>query len=106
MEMKFTLDNFEKEVLQSEIPVLVDFFADWCGPCKMMAPVVRKMAAKFRGKVKVGKINIDDDMALAQKYHVAGVPTFMIFKGGQVDSSSTGAMSETDLEAKLAKVLA
>ena len=68
MEYKFTTDNFEKEVLQSELPVLVDFYADWCGPCKMMAPIVEGLAQDYDGKVKVGKLNIDDEMEIAQQY--------------------------------------
>lgn len=106
MEMKFAADNFDAEVLQSELPVLVDFFADWCGPCKMMAPVVEKMAQRYAGKVKVGKCNIDENMELAQEYRVASIPTFIVFKDGKIESSTVGAMSEKDLEAKLDQVLA
>ena len=83
MEYKFTSANFEEEVLNSEIPVLVDFYADWCGPCKMMAPIVESLAESFDGKVKVGKLNIDEEMDIAQKYRVMSIPTFIVFKGGQ-----------------------
>ncbi|MBR6380923.1 MAG: thioredoxin [Lachnospiraceae bacterium] len=92
MEHVFTMDNFETEVLGSDIPVLVDFYADWCGPCKMMAPVVDKMAEVFDGKLKVGKLNIDDNMAIAEKYGIQSIPNFIIFKGGQVAASNLGAM--------------
>lgn len=105
MEYKFTEANFEKEVLESEIPVLVDFYADWCGPCKMMGPVVDKMAEKFEGKMKIGKLNVDDDGAIAQKYRVASIPTFIIFKGGEPVANYLGAMSAESLEEKLNQVL-
>ncbi len=105
MEYKFTSANFEEEVLNSEIPVLVDFYADWCGPCKMMAPIVESLAESFDGKVKVGKLNIDEDMDIAQKYRVMSIPTFIVFKGGQALETSVGAMSKDDLEKKLQKVL-
>ena len=97
MEYKFTTDNFEEEVLNSELPVLVDFFADWCGPCKMMAPIIEKLAEEYEGKLKVGKCNTDDNMPVAQKYRVASIPTFIIFKGGQPAATFMGAMSEDDL---------
>ena len=105
MEYKFTSANFEEEVLKSEIPVLVDFYADWCGPCKMMAPIVESLAESFDGKVKVGKLNIDEEMDIAQKYRVMSIPTFIVFKGGQALETSVGAMSKDDLEKKLQKVL-
>lgn len=97
MEYKFTTANFDAEVLQSELPVLVDFYADWCNPCKMMAPVVESIAETLEGKAKVGKCNIDENMPLAQEYSVASIPTFMIFKGGQAVATYRGAMSEDDL---------
>ena len=92
MENVFTRDNFEAEVLQSELPVLVDFYADWCGPCKMMAPVVEKMAEAFEGKLKVGKCNIDDNMAIAEKYGIQSIPNFIIFKDGKPAAENLGAM--------------
>ena len=105
MEYKFTTDNFEKEVLQSELPVLVDFYADWCGPCKMMAPIVEGLAQDYDGKVKVGKLNIDDGMEIAQQYRVMSIPTFILFKDGKAVETSVGAMSKDELESKLQKVL-
>lgn len=106
MEFKFTKQNFEAEVLQSDIPVLVDFYADWCGPCKMMAPVVEKLAEEFAGKVKVGKLNVDDDPEPAAKYRVASIPTFLIFKNGEVAGTAMGAMSAAALTEKVEQVLA
>lgn len=97
MEYKFTTENFETEVLNAELPVLVDFYADWCGPCKMMAPIVERLAEEYEGKLKVGKCNTDENMPLAQKYRVASIPTFMIFKEGQPAATFMGAMSEDDL---------
>ena len=105
MEYKFTTDNFEKEVLQSELPVLVDFYADWCGPCKMMAPIVEGLAQGYDGKVKVGKLNIDDEMEIAQQYRVMSIPTFILFKDGKAVETSVGEMSKDELESKLQKVL-
>lgn len=105
MEYKFTSANFQEEVLNAEIPVLVDFYADWCGPCKMMAPIVESLAESFEGKVKIGKLNIDDEMEIAQKYRVMSIPTFIFFKDGQVVETSMGAMSKEELEEKLKKLL-
>jgi len=105
MEYLFTAANFEEEVLKSEMPVLVDFYADWCNPCKMMAPVVEGLATELAGKCKVGKCNIDDSMAIAQKYRVASVPTFMVFKGGLPVTSFMGAMAAADLRSRVEQVL-
>ena len=106
MEYKFTKQNFETEVLQSEIPVLVDFYADWCGPCKMMAPVVERLAGEFAGQVKVGKVNVDDEPELAQKYRVVSIPTFLILKDGAIKETCVGAMSAVQLTEKVKQVLA
>ena len=105
MEMKFTATNFEEEVLKSDIPVLVDFYADWCGPCKMMGPIVSKLAEVFDGKVKVGKLNIDDEMTIAQKYRVMSIPTFIVFKNGEAVKTMVGGMSEKELTEKINEVL-
>lgn len=105
MEYKFTADNFESEVLNSEIPVLVDFYADWCGPCKMMAPVIAQMAEKYDGKVKVGKCNIDEEDGLARMYRVMNIPNMKIFVKGEAVGSIVGAVHSEELEAELAKVL-
>ena len=106
MEYTFTTENFETEVLQSELPVLVDFYADWCGPCKMMAPVVEKLAEEYDGKIKVGKLNTDENMQIAQQYRIASIPTFMIFKGGELADSWMGVTSAADFKNKLDEVLA
>lgn len=105
MEFKFTKQNFEAEVLQSDVPVLVDFYADWCGPCKMMAPVVEKLAEELAGQAKVGKINVDDEPELAQKYRVVSIPTFLIIKYGEVVETAVGAMSAAALKDKLIKAM-
>ena len=89
MEYRFTEENFDAEVLGSDTPVLVDFYADWCGPCKMMMPVVEKMAEAYEGKVKVGKLNVDENNAIAAKYGIMSIPSFIVFKNGEVLSSST-----------------
>lgn len=105
MEFKFTTANFDSEVLQSELPVLVDFYADWCGPCKMMAPIVEKMAESYDGRMKIGKCNIDEEMDIAQRYRVMSIPTFIIFKNGQPVETSVGGMSAAELENKIQKAL-
>ena len=105
MEYKFTSADFEKEVLQSDKPVLVDFFADWCGPCKMMAPVVEQLAEELEGKAKVGKLNIDENMDIAEKYRVMNIPTFLIFKDGQEKERIVGAVSKNELKNKLEQTL-
>lgn len=101
MEYRFTKANFEKEVLESKEPVLIDFYADWCGPCKMMAPVVEKLAEKYEGKVKVGKVNSDDEPELAQMFQVMSIPNFVIIKDGKVVDRVIGAVPQKTLEEKL-----
>ena len=105
MEYKFTEANFDAEVLNSDIPVLVDFYADWCGPCKMMMPVVEKMAEKYDGKIKVGKVNSDDEGSLAAKYNIMSIPSFLVFKNGVVVNSAMGAMPADALAKMLDEVL-
>lgn len=105
MEYTFTVANFEEEVLNSALPVLVDFYADWCNPCKMMAPTVAKLAEAYEGKVKVGKINVDENMTIAQKYRVASIPNFVIFRDGQPVANFVGAMSEADFREKLEQAI-
>lgn len=105
MEVKITANNFEEEVLKSDIPVLVDFYADWCGPCKMLAPIVAKLAEEYQGKCKIGKCNIDDDITLAQKFRVMSVPTIIIFKNGEAVVNSVGVVSQNELKDKINQVI-
>lgn len=101
MELKFTKENFEAEVLKSDVPVLVDFYADWCGPCKMMGPVVAALADRYEGKAKVGKVNSDEDAELAITYGIMSIPGLLIFKGGQVVEKKFGITSEAELKEAL-----
>ena len=94
-------DNFEKEVLQSEIPVLVDFWATWCGPCRMLAPTIAKIAEEQEGKIKVGKIDVDEEPELSVQYGIASIPTLMVFKNGQVVNKSIGVIPKAAIEALL-----
>lgn len=98
---KIVTADFEEKVLASEIPVLVDFYADWCGPCKMMSPIVERVAEKYAGKVAVFKCNVDEEPALAAKYGVMSIPTMIIYNKGEVKETTVGAMSQANLEAKL-----
>ena len=95
--VKITTTNFEQEVLQSQIPVLLDFWADWCGPCRMAAPSIDEIAAETAGKVKVGKVNVDTDIELAQRYRIASIPTFLVFKNGELAEKAIGLQSKEDL---------
>lgn len=90
----FTTENFNSEVLQAEVPVLVDFYADWCGPCKMMAPVVEQIAGEYAGRAKAGKLNVDDNSEIAGQYGVMSIPTIIIFKGGQAVNKTIGVQSK------------
>ena len=89
-EVKITVSNFESEVLRSDQPVLVDFYADWCGPCRMLAPVLEEIAREHEGGVKVGKVNVDEQMELAQKFGVSSIPLLVVFKDGQPVAKSLG----------------
>lgn len=106
MEYTFTTANFDKEVLASDIPVFVDFYADWCGPCKMMAPIVEKLAEKYDGKVKVGKCDIDKEEKLRQRYNIMSIPTMMIFINGEIKETVMQAVPQEELEGKIDRALA
>lgn len=99
--MVFTTENFDKEVLQSNIPVVVDFYADWCGPCKMMSPSVSAMEALYDGKVKIGKLNVDDSPEIAEKYNVMSIPTLIFFKNGKDVETSVGLIPKDVLQEKI-----
>ncbi|QHQ60313.1 thioredoxin [Anaerocolumna sedimenticola] len=101
MELKFTDENFESEVLKSEMPVLVDFYADWCGPCKMMAPIIEEIANEYEGKVKVGKLNVDEAQGTSSKYRVMSIPTLLILKNGEVVDTIVGAVPKSKVVEKL-----
>ena len=103
--MAFTDANFEREVLQSELPVLVDFWATWCAPCKAIAPLVDAVADEYVGKVKVGKVNVDENQATPAKFNVRGIPTLILFKGGVVVEQIVGAVPKSQLDAMIAKAL-
>ena len=94
-----TDDTFDQEVLQSEIPVLVDYWAEWCGPCKMIAPILDEIVGDYAGKLKIAKLNIDENSAIPPKFGIRGIPTLMIFKDGDVEATKVGALSKSQLTA-------
>lgn len=97
MAVILTTNNFKEEVYESDIPVLVDFYADWCGPCKAMGPVVESLAEEYAGKVKVGKLNVDENQDLAMKYNVMSIPTFLVFKGENAVARTMGMQDKAGL---------
>ena len=101
-----TAENFDQEVLKSGTPALVDFWAEWCGPCKMVAPILDELATEYDGKVKIGKVNIDDHQSLASEYGIRAIPTLLLFKAGQVADQIVGLRSKRDFKAKLDRVAA
>ena len=100
-EIKLTDQNFEQEVLHADLPVLVDFWASWCGSCRMLSPVIAEIAEEYAGKVKVGKVNVDEQPNLANRYGIASIPTVMLFKNGEVVNTSLGYRPKNDLETML-----
>ena len=101
MEIELTNDNFAAEVLQSELPVLVDFWATWCGPCKMLAPTVAEVATEYAGRVKVGKVNVDNAPELAARYGITSIPALLLFHKGDVVRTSVGFVKKADVVAML-----
>ena len=99
----FNESNFEAEVLKSDIPVFVDFYADWCGPCKMMSPVIDKLSEEYAGKIKVGKVNVDENSDLAMKYGIMSIPNMVFFKNGEVVDRVVGAIPKPQMQARFEK---
>jgi len=96
-----TDDTFEAEVLQAQDPVLVDFWAEWCGPCKAIAPTLEEVAKEYSGKLKVAKVNVDENQEIPRKYGIRGIPTLMLFKNGNIEATKVGALSKSQLTAFL-----
>ena len=103
--IELTDDNFDKEVLKSNLPVLVDFWAEWCGPCKMIAPIVEEIAGDYAGKVKVGKVNVDFNNQVAMQYGIRGIPALLVFKGGSVANQIVGAVPKNNITQILDEVI-
>jgi thioredoxin 1 len=103
--LEFSEQNFEEEVLKSDKPVLVDFWATWCAPCRMMAPAVEAIAEAYAGRAKVGKLNVDENLALTSQYNIRGVPTLLLFKSGQIRDQIAGAASKEAISKLLDKYL-
>lgn len=97
----FNEENFQKEVLESVVPVMVDFYADWCGPCKMISPIVEQLAEEYTGALKVGKVNVDENMNLASQYRIMSIPAIMFFKNGEVADQIIGAVPKQQLIDKI-----
>ncbi len=105
MSLEVNDDNFEAEVKKSSLPVLVDFWAPWCGPCRMVGPVLEELAAEYEGKVKIVKVNVDENRALSMEYGVSSIPSFKFFKGGEVVKEAVGALPKNMFEDMIKEVL-
>ena len=101
--LNFSDATFDQDVLNAETPVLVDFWAEWCGPCRMMTPTIDALAADYVGKVKIGKLNVDENPGTAMRYQVRGIPTLLLFKGGKIVDQKVGAAPKTDVQKMLDK---
>ena len=104
MEITLTDENFEAEVLKSDLPILVDFWAEWCGPCKAIEPVLKQLADEYEGKVRIGKLNVDNYSQLAQQYSVSSIPNMKIFKNGQIIDEMIGVTPKEEIKARFDKV--
>ena len=104
MEIELKKEIFESEVIKSNIPVLVDFWATWCGPCRMIAPTIEEIAKEYAGKIKVGKVNVDDEMALAAEYGIEVIPTLLFFKDGKVVKKTTGVLDKAEIQTIIANL--
>ncbi|NIP39075.1 MAG: thioredoxin [Candidatus Dadabacteria bacterium] len=102
---EFSDDNFESEVIKSDLPVLVDFWAPWCGPCRIIAPVVEELSESLAGKLKVGKLNVDDNQQVSMKFGIRSIPTLLVFKNGEVAEQIIGAVPKTEIERVVTKVM-
>lgn len=105
MEVTLTDQNFEGEVLKSTTPVLVDFWASWCGPCQMVGPVVGELAKEYEGKLKVGKMNVDENQVIPEKYNIMSIPSLLLFKGGEVIDTMIGAQSKENFKKHIDEAL-
>jgi len=103
--LHFTDSNFKKEVLESELPVLVDYWAAWCGPCRMVAPIIEELSKEYDNKIKIGKIDIDENPKTPSQYAVMSIPTLMFFKKGRVAGQAVGALTKSELKKKIAEFL-
>ena len=105
MEIELTQANFDKEVLEASLPVLVDFWAPWCGPCKMVGPIVKELSEEYSGKLNVGKLNTDESPVIAERYGIRSIPTLMVFKNGKVVEQLVGALPKSQLQKIIVKHL-
>jgi len=103
--IEFTDDNFDTEVLKSDLPVLVDFWAEWCGPCKMITPIIEEISSDYAGKIKVGKVNVDFNNQVAMQYGIRGIPALLVFKDGAVANQIVGAVPKNDITQILDEVI-